>query len=134
MAGMIAIGLGCRKACASEAIVDIVRRALADRQDLEGVRRLFSVVDKCDEPGLSAAARELGFDLVFLSRQALAATMPRLLTRSAAAQSRFGLASVAEAAALAGAGPDAKLLGPRLAAHGATCAIALAPTNTDRPA
>jgi len=91
----------------------------------EGVPRLFSLIDKSGEPGLSAAAEALGFELVFLSREALAAAAPRLLTRSAASQRRFGLASVAEAAALAGAGPRARLLAPRLAAYGATCAIAL---------
>jgi cobalt-precorrin 5A hydrolase len=126
MAGMIAIGLGCRKSCPSEAIVELVRRALADCREVEGVQRLFSLVDKRDEPGLNAAAQTLGLDLVFLSREALAAAEPRLLTRSAPAQYRFGLASIAEAAALAGAGPQARLLAPRLAAGGATCAIALA--------
>jgi len=128
MAGMIAIGVGCRKSCASEAIVALVTRALAECPISEGVHGLFSLADKRDEPGLNAAARTLGFDLVFLSREALAAVTPRLLTRSAAAQSRFGLASVAEAAALAGAGPQATLLAPRLAADGATCAIAFVPT------
>jgi cobalt-precorrin 5A hydrolase len=133
MAGMIAIGLGCRKSCPSEAIVEIVRRALAECQATEGVRRLFSVADKSEEPGLNAAARTLGFDLVFLSREALAAVAPRVLTHSPAAQRRFGLASVAEAAALAGAGPHARLLAPRLAAKGATCAIALAePQESDK--
>ena len=135
MAGMIAIGIGCRKSCASEAIVALVTRALADCPENDGVHGLFSVADKRDEPGLNAAARALGFDLTFLSRAALAAATPRLLTRSAAAQSRFGLASVAEAAALAGAGPRARLLAPRLAANGATCAIAFIPAaNPDVPA
>ena len=113
MAGMIAIGIGCRKSCASEAIVAIVERALADCPGNEGVRGLFSLADKRGEPGLNAAARTLGFDLVFLSREALAAATPRLLTRSAAA--------------LAGGGPEARLLAPRLAANGATCAIAFVP-------
>jgi cobalt-precorrin 5A hydrolase len=99
---------------------------------MEGVRRLFSLADKSEEPGLNAAARTLGFELVFLSREALAAVGPLVLTRSAAAQNRFGLASVAEAAALAGAGPRARLLAPRLAAKGATCAIAVAePQKSD---
>lgn len=125
MAGMIAIGLGCRKECASEAIVAIVRRALAACSGVEGVRRLFSLVEKSGEPGLRMAAETLGFELVFLPHEALAAVATRVLTHSPAAQRRFGLASVAEAAALAGAGPGAKLLMPRLAANGATCAVAL---------
>ena len=126
---MIAIGIGCRKSCAGEAIVALVTRALADCPRNDGVRGLFSLADKRDEPGLNAAAQTLGFDLVFLPREALAAATPRLLTRSPAAQSRFGLASVAEAAALAGAGPQARLMAPRLAANGATCAIAFVPTT-----
>ena len=125
MAAMIAIGVGCRKSCPSEAIVAIVRRALADCPDVEGERRLFSLADKRGEPGLTAAAEVLGFNLDFLPRETLAAETSRLLTHSAAAQQQFGLASVAEAAALAGAGTGGRLLGPRLAANGATCAIAL---------
>jgi cobalt-precorrin 5A hydrolase len=170
---MIAIGIGCRKSCASEAIVALVRRALAEcgrgslppcgggpgrgvaqaqpiesqslypsgqrdpssvmlrmppspaRGEGEGAPRLFTLVDKRGEPGLRGAAEALGFELVFLSRAALAAAAPRLLTLSPAAQRRFGLDSVAEAAALAGGGPNARLLAPRLAADGATCAIAV---------
>jgi cobalt-precorrin 5A hydrolase len=121
---MIAIGLGCRRSCSAEAIVALVERTLAAYPATEGERRLFSLADKSGEPGLTAAAAMLGLDLVFLSREALAAATLRLLTRSAAARSRFGLDSVAEAAALAGAGSEARLLGPRLAAGGATCAIA----------
>ena len=78
---------------------------------MEAFGGLFSLADKRDEPGLNAAAQTLGLDLTFLSREALAAATPRLLTRSAAAQSRFGLASVAEAAALAGAGPACEIAG-----------------------
>ena len=124
---MIAVGLGCRKDCSSEAIVAIVRRALADCTDIDGAARLFSLADKSGEPGLLAAAQTLGFDLAFLSREALAAATPRILTHSPATQRRFGLVCVAEAAALAGAGPQARLFAPRLAANGATCAIAFVP-------
>jgi cobalt-precorrin 5A hydrolase len=126
MAGLSAIGVGCRRSCPGEAIVELVRKALLGCGDIEGDRRLFSLAEKSDEPGLIAAARALGFDLVFLPQTALAAVEPRLLTRSAATRRRFGLDSVAEAAALAGAGAKGTLLGPRLAANGATCAIARA--------
>jgi cobalt-precorrin 5A hydrolase len=127
MVEMIAIGIGCRKSCDSAVIVDLVLQSLIDCEKIEGVRRLFSVIDKSEEAGLAAAARTLGIDLVLLPREALNAVAPRLLTRSMAAQRRFGLDSVAEAAALAGAGLGASLLGPRRAAHGATCAIAFVP-------
>jgi cobalt-precorrin 5A hydrolase len=129
MARLIAIGIGCRKNCPGAAIVALVRRALAGFSEAEGERRLFTLADKRGEEGLHAAAEALAFELVFLPREALAAAAPRLLTRSAAVQTRFGVDSVAEAAALAGAGAKARLLGPRLAENGATCAIAMEPED-----
>jgi cobalt-precorrin 5A hydrolase len=101
VAGMIAIGVGCRKICDSAAIVALVRRALRDCASLDGARRLFTLEDKAGDPAVRAAAAELGFELQGLSREALAA------------------------AALAGGGPNARLLAPRLAADGATCAVAI---------
>ncbi len=127
MVRMIAIGVGCRRGCASEAIVALVRRALQGCEDIEGPRRLFSLAEKSDEPGLLEAARVLGYELTFLPREALAAVASRVATHSAAAQDRFGLPSVAEAAALVGGGEGAELRTPRLAENGATCAVAYAP-------
>jgi cobalt-precorrin 5A hydrolase len=130
MARLIAIGIGCRKNCPGETIVALVQRALADLGEIEGERRLFSLIDKQVEAGLHTAAAALACDLVFLPRAALAAMTPRLLTRSAATQKRFGLESIAEASALAGAGEKARLLGPRLVENGATCAIAMEPSSS----
>lgn len=122
---MIAIGVGCGKICGSAAIVALVRRALRECAGVEGAPRLFTLKDKAGEPAVRAAAAELGFELQGLPREALAAAAPRLRTRSAAVERRFGVASIAEAAALAGGGPNARLLAPRLAADGATCAVAV---------
>lgn len=119
----LAIGVGCRRGCPAEAIAALVTRARAGLAP-SGDARLFSITDKRDEPGLLDAARLLGLDLDFLPREALAAAMTGVVTPSAAAQARFGVASVAEAAALAGAGRGARLVLARVAAAGATCAIA----------
>lgn len=56
-------------------------------------------------------------------QQALAAAQ-RVITDSAASRASTGLGSVAEAVALAAAGPGARLLGPRRASRSATCALA----------
>jgi cobalt-precorrin 5A hydrolase len=88
-------------------------------------RTIFTLIEKRGDAELAAAAALLGMPLVFLPRAALAAATPRLLTTSAAAQRRFGLPSVAEAAALAGAGASGRLLGPRKIGVGTTCAIAI---------
>ena len=125
MSRFVAIGLGCRAGARGEAIAALARRALAEFNEPEGERRLFTLADKGAEPGIIDAAEALAAPLTKLPLAALKAEESRVLTRSAAAERRFGTASVAEAAALAGAGPGGRLLGPRLAADGATCAVAL---------
>jgi len=60
----------------------------------------------------------------FLSRDALRGQADRVRTAAPRAQAEFDVPSVAEAAALAGAGPGSVLLVTRIAEGGATCAIA----------
>ncbi|MDB5394724.1 MAG: putative CobE protein [Rhodospirillales bacterium] len=119
----IAIGVGCRKGCPADTIESLVRQAL-DRVATTTPLGLFTLVDKSDEIGLSEAAGRLGLDLIYLSREALGAREDGVQTRSPLAESLFGVPSVAEAAALAGAGPRSVLIVPRIAEGGATCAIA----------
>ncbi len=123
--GLVAIGVGCRAGVSGEAIAALVRRALAEFGAPEGEPRMFTVAAKAEEPGLVEAARILGVTLTALPLAALEREATRILTPSRVVQSRFGVPAIAEAAALAGAGAGAKLLGPRLAADGATCAVAL---------
>jgi|SRR5579872_1447947 len=127
---IIAIGVGCRAGVAGEAIAALARRALAEAGAPEGEIGMFTLAAKAHEPGLVRAARLLGAKLTPLPLAALEAQAGRILTPSAAVQARFGAPNIAEAAALAGAGEGGRLLAPRLAAHGATCAIAL---SLERP-
>lgn len=85
---------------------------------------LFTIEDKREEAGLAAAAESLALPLVFLSRQALAAMADRIITPSSAALARFGVPSVAEAAALAAFAGRARLVVPRRAEQGVTVAVA----------
>jgi cobalt-precorrin 5A hydrolase len=62
--------------------------------------------------------------LFFLDAHALESASGRAATRSAKVQQMFGLPSIAETAALAGAGLASCLLAPRISAAGASCAIA----------
>jgi cobalt-precorrin 5A hydrolase len=123
MSSRIAIGVGCRLGCPADAIEALVRQALNLTPNAERLG-LFTIRDKSAEPGLAEAAARLGLGLVFLSREALRDQGPFIRSRSAHAESRFGVPSVAEAAALAGAGADSILLVPRIAGQGATCAVA----------
>lgn len=121
---MIAIGLGCRKNCSGEEIAALVRGALA-KVEATGDAGLFTVIDKQNESGLHEAAVLLDMPLTFLPREALAAQMEHVQTKSLKAERLYGLASISEAAALAGAGAGAKLILPRIASANATCAIAV---------
>jgi cobalt-precorrin 5A hydrolase len=123
---MIAIGVGCRRGSWADTIETLVRQALAQTSaaDRPG---LFTIEDKAQEPGLIEAANRLGLNLTFLPRNALRAQSAKIQTRSSRAESLFGVPAVAEAAALAGAGPNATLIVPRIARQGVTCAIAAAP-------
>jgi cobalt-precorrin 5A hydrolase len=88
---------------------------------------MFTLAAKAAEPGLIEAARLLRVVLTPLPLAALNAQAEGILTPSAPAQARFGAPNIAEAAALAGAGEGGRLIGPRLAAEGATCAVAVSP-------
>jgi len=85
---------------------------------------LFTIDAKRVELGLHEAARLLDTTIVFLPLEALLARKDDLLTHSPLVEALTGVGSVAEAAALVGAGPGSVLLGPRLASARATCAIA----------
>ena len=119
----VVIGIGCRKNCPADAIEALTRQALNRAPDAAPLG-MFTVIDKQGEPGLVEAASRLGLILTYLSRDALKARADDVQTRSPLAESLFGVPSVAEAAALAGAGPASVLIVPRIAANGATCAIA----------
>lgn len=85
---------------------------------------LFTIDSKRGEAGFLEAARLLNMRLVFLTLEALLARRDELLTRSPRVEALTGVGSVAEAAALVGAGRGSLLLGPRVANARATCAIA----------
>jgi cobalt-precorrin 5A hydrolase len=119
----IAIGVGCRSGIQADAIEALIRQAVARVPNAEW-QGAFTIRDKENEAGLIEAAHRLGLDLVFLSRQALREQAKFVQTRSIRSNSLFGVSSVAEAAALAGAGTNATLIVPRIARDGVTCAIA----------
>ncbi|WP_428484810.1 cobalamin biosynthesis protein [Rhodopila sp.] len=123
MSGRIAIGVGCRLGCSANVIETLVRQALERAPTAERLG-LFTIRDKTGETGLIEAAGRLGLDLIFLTREALRTQAPFIQTRSLRAESLFGVASVAEAAALAGIGANAVLVVPRMASQSATCAVA----------
>ena len=111
-------GIGFRAA----APVSALRAALAAAGG--AVDALASAEDKAAAPQARELARALGLPLLPIPTEALA--RQQTLTHSPRVAARYGTGSLAEAAALAGAGPGARLIGPRVTSPcgRATAAIA----------
>ncbi len=119
---MIVAGLGCRSGVAASEIIDVLRAAEA--ASARNAHALAAPAFKRGEPGLHEAAATLGLDLRWIDEATLHAMADLCPTRSDAARRATGHASVAEAAALAGAGENARLIQLRIAHTRATCAMA----------
>jgi cobalt-precorrin 5A hydrolase len=119
---MIAAGIGCRTGCDGAAIAALVRAA----EHGSGLVAATLAVPhfKAAEPGIAVAAGLLGLGITVIEGGAMAAMQAFCVTRSALAMEHTGLASVAEAAALAAVGRKAVLRVARIAGGGATCALA----------
>ena len=122
---MIVAGIGCRKAILAAQVESAIEAALRHNQ-IEGHRLGVIAVPavKGLEAGIVAAAAARGVLLVLITQDALEAADLRTLTRSARSMDTLNVQSVAEAAALAAAGPNSRLLAPRLAIGPVTCALA----------
>lgn len=125
---VIAAGIGCRTGCPGDEIAGLLRAAFEEAALDEAARRtvrLAAPMRKRNEAGVAEAARRLALPLQFVDDSALAAAQDRTQTRSARVEAAVGVASVAEAAALAAAGPGSTLLLSRRSTPRATCALAI---------
>ena len=89
---------------------------------------LITAIASLDRPALNAvlqeAARRAGLDLILLTLDELHAAAHLCVTHSEHSMKQYGIPSVAEAAALAGAGLGARLLVPRFIGRNATASVA----------
>jgi cobalt-precorrin 5A hydrolase len=122
---MIVAGIGCRKAIVVAQVESAIEAALL-HNGLEGHHLGLIAVpaSKGTEAGIVAAAMARGVRLVLIAQDALEQADLRTLTRSARSMDTLNVQSVAEAAALAAAGPNSRLLAPRVAIGPVTCALA----------
>jgi cobalt-precorrin 5A hydrolase len=122
---MIAAGVGCRRGASAPDIEAAIRAALARANIAADALDVIATIEaKRTEPGISAAAETFGVSVVIVPEHELALASDRIETHSDRVLTLAGVGSVAEAAALAAAGPSARLITPRLAIGPATCAIA----------
>ncbi len=112
-------GIGCRRGVAAAEVLAAIEAACA-RHAVAVLDGLATVPAKRNEPAVAEAARRLALPLLVVAP----AEDARLSTRSPASRAATGSDSASEAAALAAAGPGARLLGPRLVVGRVTCALA----------
>jgi cobalt-precorrin 5A hydrolase len=132
---MIVAGVGFRQGVEAGEIVALVEQALARASlapaDLD---RLATIEALAAVPAFAEAARQLAVPSLPVDARALAAVGPKVRTRSERSLAAHGVGSVAEAAALGAAGPDAELILMRITSPSATCALARgAPTPEAAP-
>ncbi len=123
---MIVAGVGCRRGAPASDIEAAIRAALLRANvAARSLDSIATIAAKNAEVGIQAAARQFGVPVVLVSDADLQAAEPRTKTRSERVREITGVSSVAEAAALAAAGPSARLIGSRLVIGAATCALAI---------
>jgi cobalt-precorrin 5A hydrolase/precorrin-3B C17-methyltransferase len=121
----LALGVGCARNCSPDELIALVRMSLADagRSAFE-IAGVWSIDLKSDEAAIHALAANLGVRARFFPAARLEAETPRLANPSAIVFAETGAHGVAEAAALAAAGPEAPLTLPKRKSPHATCAFA----------
>ena len=128
------LGLGCARDADPGALWALALDALAEAKVAPGAVAAIATIDiKADEPAVLEAARRLGAPLRLFDAAALEAETPRLANPSEVVFAEVGAHGVAEAAALACAGPEAALVVPKRKTGEATCALARAPAPIAAP-
>lgn len=121
----IVAGVGFRRGTQAPEIEALIRRALAEAGLEPGaLAGIATAADRAGATALAEAAARFGLAPRGITAEALAEADTRVVTRSARIETTRGIGSVAEAAALAAGGPEARLVLARIASSGATCALA----------
>jgi len=124
MSARFAIGVGARRGADAQSIAHLVAQ-VADRAGVALQScEMFTLESKREDEGLIDAARLLQMKIEFLPLAALLARKDDVLTKSTRVEAMTGVGSVAEAAALAGAGRGSVLVAPRTTTQSLSCAIA----------
>jgi cobalt-precorrin 5A hydrolase len=122
---VIVAGVGCKRGAPMQDIETALNAALAragvNANDLGAIA---TGKTKQGERGIENVAAKLGVKLMLIPDGELKAAGARATTRSDRVLALMGLPSLAETAALAAAGPSARLIVSRLAVGAATCALA----------
>lgn len=108
------------------AITQIVEAALAECGLQPSVlEALATAAEKGDEPGIRDTAGRLSLPLILVEAPDLKRAADKALSVSQRVLDLKGVPSIAETAAIAAAGRNARLLAARISNKEATCAIAI---------
>jgi len=128
----LAVGIGSERGADPAEAIALLRDTLAEAGLAPAaVACVVSVDLKADEPAVLEAAEALGVPARFFPPARLEAETPRLANPSEAVFREMGCHGVAEAAALAAAGPQGALVIAKRKSRRVTCAVAEAPAVID---
>ena len=122
---MMVAGIGSRKGVTASDVRAAVETALETHGlAVTALSALATGEIKRNEEAIFLAGRDLALPVIVVAEDALQAASSSTISRSEQSQAHATTPSVSEASALAAAGKDAKLLGPRTVLGPVTCAIA----------
>jgi cobalt-precorrin 5A hydrolase/precorrin-3B C17-methyltransferase len=122
---VLAIGVGCERGVSADRVLELIEESMSTHKLAKAaVACVTSIHIKSDEAAIHAAAEYLNVPARFFGPHDLARETPRLKNPSELVAREVGTPGVAEAAALAAAGPDADLIVEKIKRHGVTIAIA----------
>jgi cobalt-precorrin 5A hydrolase len=122
---VIVAGIGCRKGASAAEIEKAINAALERAgRPLAKLDLIATASIKRDEAGLAEAAKARGVQVTFVDQSDLELAGARGATWSERVLALAGVPSVAEAAALAAAGPKSRLIVQRVVEGPVTCALA----------
>ena len=129
---VLTLGVGCERGASASEMRELVAATLAEAGLAAGAIALVASLDlKSDEDAVHQLAARLNVPARFFPVETLLAETPRLATPSDTVFRAVGCYGVAEAAALAAAGPAGRLIVPKQRRGRVTCAIARAPEALD---
>jgi len=129
---ILSLGLGCERGTDPAEAIELAEAALV-AHDLSplAIAGVFSLDLKADEAAVHAVTAHFGVAARFFDAARLEGETARLQNPSDAVFAEVGCHGVAEAAALAAAGPEAVLAVPKMKSKRATVALARAPRPLD---
>lgn len=121
----LTLGIGTDSSVSVAELLALVSDTLAAHSlSPRDIACVVSLDSKRSEPALHELARTLDVPARFFDAATLRVETPRLKTPSPRVETATGVAGIAEAAALAAAGPDSELIVPKTKSPHATCAVA----------